>query len=325
MLLLHYDLAFVEYGPVPPHERDWRHPSELAAAEQAEFRAEPVPPAVRWFAITTGSIGLVAIAVLVMTVSPSRSASPVAMSATTAPVSAASLDQLAPTIAAVRRPSVVATTAGIGVVTRALATPIDAGDYAVVSAAAVAGHDPSALSVVLPSGRLASAQLVDTGVGASSETLLIVLDRAEPGHHVSEHRPKDREVVTVMSNPPVTVAYADIASLAVAEGTAVIDESGGLVGICSGGDGGRGTKVLAIDARMGGSTPDPTDTDSAGTEDDRVDPPTDDGDGGPAEETADGATDDAIDGPNDEATDDRSPARVGDPIGPQPTTTATDD
>jgi hypothetical protein len=84
VLLLHYDLSFVEYGPVPPHERSWRHPSELAAAEQAEARAEPVPPALRWLAITTGSIGLVAIAALVLTVSPSRSSSPVAMSATTA-------------------------------------------------------------------------------------------------------------------------------------------------------------------------------------------------------------------------------------------------
>jgi hypothetical protein len=268
VLLLHYDLAFVEYGPVPPHERSWRHPSELAAAEQAALRAEPVPPALRWFAITTGSVGLVAIAVLVLTVSPSRSSSPVAMSATTAPASAAALDQLAPTIAAVRRPSVVATTAGIGVMVRALATPIGAGDYAVVSTAAIAGHDASSLSVVLPSGRLATAQLVEPDDESSGETALIVLDHAEPGRQVSEHRPKDREVVTIMSSPPITVAYADIASLDVEEGTAVIDESGGLVGLCSDGDDGHGTKVLAIDAQTRDDIADHTadDTDvAAGT------------------------------------------------------------
>lgn len=330
MLLLHYDLAFVEYGPVPPHERNWRHPSELAAAEQAEVRAEPVPPALRWFAITTGSVGLVAIAVLVLTVSPSRSSSPVAMSATTAPGSAA-LDQNAPTIAAVRRPSTVATTAGIGITVRALATPIGDGDYAVVSAAAIAGHDESTLSVVLPSGRLATAQRVEQGVGSSSETVLIVLDQTEPGHRVSEHRPKDREVVTVMSTPPITVAYADIASLEVEEGTAVIDESGGLVGLCSGGDGGRGTKVLAIDADLDNHMDD--DPDDRATDDEGVDP----ADGSTADDTSDTASagDEIDDDPADTDGDDadvehdvdgeRSPARTRGSNEVPSTTTRTDD
>jgi hypothetical protein len=334
-LLLHYDLSFVEYGPVPPHERNWRHPSELAAAEQAEVRAEPVAPALRWFAITTASVGLVAIAVLVLTVSPSRSSSPVAMSATTAPGSAAALDQLAPTIAAVRRPSAVATTAGIGVTIRALATPIGNGDYAVVSPAAIVGHDASALSVVLPSGRLASARLVEQGAGSSSETVLIALDRAEPGHHVSEHRPKDREVVTIMSSPPITVAYADIGSLDVEEGTAVIDESGSLVGLCSDG-GGHGTKVLSIDAQMDDDTDDedgtderldPTDVSTTAPDDDSSDESVSEPDDEPDDEV-----DGEVDGDSTPATDDgantdddRSPARSGGPSAVPSTTTRPDD
>ena len=308
----------------PRTNERWRHPSELAAAEQAEVRAEPVPPALRWFAITTGSVGLVAIAVLVMTVSPSRSSSPIAMSATTAPVSAAALDQAAPTIAAVRRPSVVATTAGIGVMTRALATPIGAGDYAVVSAAAIAGHDESALSVVLPSGRLTSARLVDQGAGSSStDTVLIVLDHAEPGHEVSEHRPKDREVVTIMSSPPITIAYADIASLEIEEGTAVIDEAGGLVGLCSGGDGGHGTRVLSIDARMERDTNDEADRSPLDKTDDSSTEP-DDGRSDTSDDGSDETDDDSADGGTDTPSH-RSPARTGGSDVVPSTTTRTDD
>jgi len=51
----------------PPHERPWRHPSELPAHPQ-----EPVSTKARTVAIVGGSLGLVAIAMVALMVTPSR-------------------------------------------------------------------------------------------------------------------------------------------------------------------------------------------------------------------------------------------------------------
>ena len=247
MLLLHYDLPFVEHGPIPPHERTWRHPSELAADERAALSAQPVSHSTRVFALTTGTVGLVAIALLVLTVTPSRSSSPVAVSASTTLVSAADLAPAGPTIAGVRRSANADDPVRSGTTVHALATPIGPGDYAVVSRASLDGAEVAmTVDVVLPSGRLAAGQVVQ----AADDAVLVALDQAEPGHEVAGHRPRDREVVTVMATPPITVAYADIGGLEVAEGTAIIDDQGALVGLCSGDDDGDGTKVVEIDPGM---------------------------------------------------------------------------
>jgi len=247
VLLLHYDLPFVEHGPIPPHERTWRHPSELAAAERAELSAQPVSHSTRVFALTTGTVGLVAIALLVLTVTPSRSSSPVAVSASTTLASTADLAPAGPTIAGVRRSANTDGAVRSGTTVHALATPIGTGDYAVVSRASLDGVDvTSTVDVMLPSGRLAAGQVVQT----ADDAVLIALDQAEPGHEVAGHRPHDREVVTVMASPPITVAYADIGGLHVAEGTAIIDDAGDLVGLCSGDEDGAGTKVVEIDAEL---------------------------------------------------------------------------
>ncbi|MBA3399587.1 MAG: hypothetical protein H0U01_06460 [Acidimicrobiia bacterium] len=51
----------------PPHERPWRHPSELPAPPQ-----EPVSTKARTVAIVGGTLGLVAIAMVALMVTPSR-------------------------------------------------------------------------------------------------------------------------------------------------------------------------------------------------------------------------------------------------------------
>ncbi|MEJ7720616.1 MAG: hypothetical protein WKF58_09290 [Ilumatobacteraceae bacterium] len=51
----------------PPHERPWRHPSELPAHPQ-----EPVSTKARTVAIVGGTLGLVAIAMAALMVTPSR-------------------------------------------------------------------------------------------------------------------------------------------------------------------------------------------------------------------------------------------------------------
>jgi hypothetical protein len=79
-----YDLAFVEHGPLPPHERTWRHPSELGPT-----RADVETGSSNHLAaLAIGALAVVAVAGLVIAMTPRTSSSPIALSATTTPVSA---------------------------------------------------------------------------------------------------------------------------------------------------------------------------------------------------------------------------------------------
>jgi hypothetical protein len=113
-------------------------------------------------------------------------------------------------------------------------------------------------------------------VERSGDTVLVALSDIEPGHDVAEQRPHDREVVTVMAEPPVTIAYADVSTLEVAEGTAVVDSDGHLVGLCTKSGHGRRVRLIAIDNAM--ATPDdptaPTSVDTDPEDDPDVDEPT---------------------------------------------------
>jgi hypothetical protein len=243
VLRLHYDLAFVEHGPLPPHERTWRHPSELAAEEHALARAATTTATTRMFAITTGTLGLLAVGLLMVAVTPDRSGSPVAISATTTPVG--TVDTLAVIATPPDR-----TPLGLRATTEAVATPIGEGRYAVVTAtdlAATAGTARlgDAVEVEVPSGRIHDARVV----GRSGDTVLVELERAEPGLEVAENHPEGHEIVTVLAEPPVTIVFADLPQLDVAEGTAVLDDDGELVGLCSQ-DGGDETRLLVVGDAM---------------------------------------------------------------------------
>jgi hypothetical protein len=61
-------------------------------------------------------------------------------------------------------------------------------------------------------------------------------------------------MVTVMASPPITVAYDDIDTLAVEEGTAVIDGDGELVGICSRRAGSRHVRLIEVSAELDDAT-----------------------------------------------------------------------
>lgn len=79
-----YDLEFVEHGPLPPHERTWRHPSELGPT-----RAEVDTGSNRHLAaLAIGTLAVLAVAGMVIAMTPRARSGPVALSATTAPFSA---------------------------------------------------------------------------------------------------------------------------------------------------------------------------------------------------------------------------------------------
>ena len=70
-------LSPVDDGPLPPHERPWRHPSELGPPAH-----EPTTTGGRVLIATTATLGLLLVGLLVLTMTPGRSASPDAASST---------------------------------------------------------------------------------------------------------------------------------------------------------------------------------------------------------------------------------------------------
>lgn len=231
VLLLHYDFAFVEHGPLPPHERTWRHPSELAAEQHARARSETAGPTTRVFAFTTGTLGLLAVGMLVLAVTPGRSPAPVAISATTSPagVDVTSVAIVTTIVSAPER-----TPIGLRGRPEALATPIGEGRLAVVTAADLAATTGASdvgtsVEVAVPSGRMHDALVV----ARAGDTVVVRLERAEPGVTLADEQPAGHEIVTVLAAPPVTIVFDDLASLDVEEGTAVLDDTGELIGLCS--------------------------------------------------------------------------------------------
>jgi hypothetical protein len=255
VLRLHYDLGSVERGPIPPHERTWRHPSEIAAEERAVLRAEAAAPSTRVFALTTGTIGLLAVGVLILTVSPRQQESPIAISATTTPLDAdpagttgvgdtpRALTVLSSTVAT-RPARLTEATAG------ALATPIGDGSFALVTGRSLAGRAESNVDVRLADGRVTEAEVV----AGDDQVVVVALAAAAPGHAIARHRPDDGDMVTVMVEPPVVVAYADVDTVAVHEGTAVLNDEGAVVALCSRARSGRGIELLEVTAAVAGAT-----------------------------------------------------------------------
>lgn len=244
----------MERGPLPPHERTWRHPSEIAAAERAELRSRSAAASTRVFALTTGTLGLLAVGVLILTVTPRRQESPIAISATTSTAIAldgARADTRVSALASPTRESVNSARRR-RIATPALATPIGDGELAVVTRAALHNRNTRVVDVVLPSGAGALAEVVYQ----HGDALVVAIDSddPEPGHTIARHRPHDRDMVTVMASPPVAVAYGDVDELDVDEGTAVLDGDGSLVAVCSRSRDERGTRLIEITEAIAGTT-----------------------------------------------------------------------
>ena len=183
--------------------------------------------------MTTGTIGLIAVGILILTITPHRQDSPIAISATTTPGAASGRPVDGSEVPDTARPAALAarSTPTTRPVTAepALATPIGDGRMALITDDAMVGHNVDRVAVRLPSGRSGSGRLVER----SGDAWLIELDEADTGHRIARQRPQGSEIVSVMASPPVTIALADIITLDIDEGTAVLDRSGDLIGICS--------------------------------------------------------------------------------------------
>ena len=89
-----YDSTFVEPGPLPPHERTWRHPSELGPTFHDVDNSSAFGSHTKLLAAASGALAIMMIVAIVVTVTPSQSDAPLALSATTTRIVAFSATSL---------------------------------------------------------------------------------------------------------------------------------------------------------------------------------------------------------------------------------------
>jgi hypothetical protein len=186
-------------------------------------------------------MGLVALGALILVVTPSRQHAPIAITATTSPAVMSD----APIIAGVR-----------GTLTDAAdrithATPVGDGTLAVTTRAATPATIGHIIDVVVPSGEIVAGVVVlDT-----EDTVVVRLSEPMPAHPIAEQHPVSHAIVRVLSHPPVDVPLSELAGLDVDEGTAVLDASGDLVGLC-GHDESGDARLVAVSEGLVAATSD---------------------------------------------------------------------
>jgi hypothetical protein len=246
----------VDRAPLPPHERSWRHPSEIAAEERAALQAESISTPTRAVAITSGMMGLLAVGLLVFVMSPRQHDQPIAISATTAPdaalrASSPAQASLATAPAAIRTPTAVGRWRGpterpSAATEVVLATPIGDGHQAVLTRDAVGRVDGGEIEVRLPSGDTLAAEIV----AMSDDMVVVALASPVAGHDIADEVPAATDIVTMLASPPVTVAFDHVdemaQELAVDEGTAVLDDDGDLIALCSRDDDGESATMVDV-------------------------------------------------------------------------------
>ncbi len=194
-----YDLVLVEPGPLPPHERSWRHPSELGPTrldvDDSTRRSD-----LNLLALGGGTLAVLAVAALVVAMTPRTSGGPVALSATTTPITAR---------AVVGPPATTAAT-----------TPVTA------PATATATAVPIAIRPVLTTSLVAFPHAVTPGPQLDVD-----------GTDVADTPPDADETVFVRTEAVTyQVTWDDAQHMHVPDGSVVFDDSGDLVARMNDGD-----------------------------------------------------------------------------------------
>lgn len=107
-----YDLAIVGPAPLPPHERHWRHPSEMAPT-LADVDSTPTG---RGLVLATGTAAVVMAAIMFVALTPPTSSDPTAVGATTIPSAAVLLQNSSRTTESPRTTQIAVTQPALGAV-----------------------------------------------------------------------------------------------------------------------------------------------------------------------------------------------------------------
>lgn len=185
----------------------------------------------RTIALVGGAAGVLAVALLVLTLIPQRTDDPVAVSSTSNPGSATS-------------PQLV-TSAGLGreiagLAVHPIVTPIGDNGMAVTSSRSilritqvdVARLDDRRIDVVLVTGHVTRALVVDPGHAGGLAWVSLDAGDFDHGLDVANEMPRAHDVVTVLADPPMLVEFGHIEQVEAADGTPVVDDDGDVVGMC---------------------------------------------------------------------------------------------
>lgn len=280
-----YDLAVVERAPLPPHERPWRHPSELAADARQAITDERPSGSTRTAALLGGTATIVLFGVAILSLTPTPDDGPAATAST--PIQRlASTSLTVPSTSPAPAPGQATgqVTALGPAPTGPLAAEVGTGGLAVLPSRTVVGilqrersngdvrrgpridvvgrsdaplWSAGTIVITLHSGVTTLASVIDIGDGHG---LAVVRVEGDPdggsaGFRVAANPPEHDEIVTVLSEQPITMAWQETAGFdheTVPDGTAVVDSDGGLVGVYTGhGNEGR---VIPIDDVVSGAT-----------------------------------------------------------------------
>ncbi len=244
-------------APLPPHERTWRHPSELGAAQWAA--SEPPLVIGRGLSVVTGTIGLVLAAGLLWAMLPAGGGSPAASPPTTVrlgrdafstvPVATrpdTSAPTLAPTTAVTTPtappqsplPTVVLSAAADENPRPAVTLAAASGPLAITTDAAIAGA--SSIEVTLPTGEVVTAQVLMVDPRLHVAVLSLPTSGGEATWQTADAiADGDAVVVVGAAEVPATLKVSDsgvmlvVDSSQVSEAAPVVDAEGRLVGLCT--------------------------------------------------------------------------------------------
>jgi hypothetical protein len=193
-----YDLAFVEPGPLPPHERTWRHPSELGPTRADSDNESSNHLA----ALALGALAVIAVAGLVIAMTPRTSSSPIALSATTTPVSALRSNEPPTVTIAATPPTRVATAAAAG----------------------------------LPASRIPIGALL-TSFSAFPHAITSGPQLTLDGTAIATKLPDDHDIVLVRTEAVTyKLLWGEVPFLRVPDGSVIFDIAGSLLAHVAGGD-----------------------------------------------------------------------------------------
>jgi hypothetical protein len=193
-----YDLAFVEPGPLPPHERTWRHPSELGPTRADSDNESSNHLA----ALALGALAVIAVAGLVIAMTPRTSSSPIALSATTTPVSVLRSNEPPTVTIAATPPTRVATAAAAG----------------------------------LPASRIPIGALL-TSFSAFPHAITSGPQLTLDGTAIATKLPDDHDIVLVRTEAVTyKLLWGEVPFLRVPDGSVIFDIAGSLLAHVAGGD-----------------------------------------------------------------------------------------
>lgn len=209
------------------------------------------PRTARVTALAAGTFGLLVVAALVLVVTPRNLGAPIAVGASTTLSDSFSGDSagdadLGSAALGIGGLSTLATgelstTTTVAVVLAALATPVGDGSYAIVTMKSLAGQQGGTVVFRLRSGDTATGEIM----WEFDDAALVSIPTTQTPHAIATAKPRHSDMVTVMSDTPVAMSFAEVAQADVPEGTPIVDDEGALVGLCSKRDDGT-TEVIEV-------------------------------------------------------------------------------